>query len=160
MAAPTPSARTLPTGYKMPEGFKSLITFSTNPGLNIWEIDVKPPGVESGEPINTTTQQNIEWRTMSMPQLKTLETITIKFAYDADVMQTDLVALCGNNNATVTILYPQGTKVAFYGALNKVEFDPFKEKEFPTGTMTVVPTNWDNANRVEAGPVWSDSGTG
>jgi hypothetical protein len=161
MSAPTPSNRTLPTGYKMPEGFKSLITCSVNPAINIWEIEVKPPGVESGEAINTTTQQNIAWRTFWLPQLKTLEQITIKFAYDADVMQTDLIGMTGPRGQTITILFPQGTKVAFYGDIMKVEFDPFKEKEFPTGTLTIVPTNTDAAHGyVEAGPAWSDSGTG
>ena len=161
MAAPVPANRTLPTGYKMPEGFKSLITFSNNPALNIWEIDVKPPGVESGEAINTTTQQNNLWRTFWLPQLKTLEQITIKAAYDADVLQTDLTGMVGPRGQTITILWPQGSKVAFFGDLMKCEFDPLKEKEFPTCTLTIVPTNTDSAHGyVEAGPAWTDSGTG
>lgn len=145
----------------MPEGFKSLITFSENPALNIWEIEVKQPGVKSEEAINTTTQQNITWRTMWLPQLKTLDKVTVKFAYDADVLQTDIIGMVGPRGQTVTILYPQGTKIAFYGDIESVEFDPFKEKEFPTGTMTVCPTNVDAAHGyVEAGPAFSDSGTG
>jgi hypothetical protein len=159
--APTPSSRTIPTGYKMPEGFKALIVFSFNPAVNIWEIDVKPPGVESGEPINTTTQLNLVWRTMSAPQLKTFgPTLTVKFAYDPGVMASDLQAQVGNNYNTCTVIFPTNEKVAFYAVITKIEFDPLKEKEFPTGTMTIVPTMWDASHQVEQGPVWVGSGTG
>ncbi len=159
MAAPTPTARTLPTGYKMPEGFKSLITFSGKPGINIWEMEVKPPGVESGDPINTTTQHNIRWRTFALPYLLTLMPLTIKFAYDPDVLLTDILTLCGDDGQVITVLYPENTTICFWGGMSKAEFDNLKEKEFPTGTMTVVPTNWDKSNKVEAGPVETPAGT-
>jgi hypothetical protein len=153
MAAPTPTTRTTPTGYKVPEGYQSLVTFSSFPSLNIWEIENKPPAIEVGDPINTTTQHNVTWRTMYLPRLKTLDTITIKFAFDPDIIFTNLLSLIGDNSQTITFTYPQNAILCFYGGLQKVEFDVFKEKEFPTGTMTVVPTNWDSVNKVEAGPV-------
>lgn len=160
MAAPTPTPRTLPTGWKMPEGFRSLITFSGKPALNIWEIETKPPGIESGEPINTTTQHNINWRTFWLPFLKTLMPVTVKFAYDPDVILTDIYYLCGRNDQTLTFLFPENSTIAFFGGMQKAEFDNLKEKEFPTGTMTIVPTLTDTtSNNAEAGPVFSSAGT-
>lgn len=157
MAAPTPTTRQIPTGYKMPEGFRTLITFSDKPSLNIWEIENKPPGIESGDPINTTTQHNVEWRTFWLPRLKTLMPFDVKFAYDPDVILTDIEELVGDNSQTITFLWPDGGNICFFGGCQKVEFDVLKEKEFPTGTMTIVPTNWDATNNVEAGPVRTPS---
>lgn len=153
MAAPTPTTRTLPTGYKMPEGFKSLVTFSSYPSLDIWEIENKPPSVESGDPINTTTQHNITWRTFYLPRLKTLKPFTIKFAYDPDILMTNLLALIGDNSQTITFLMPQNANICFYGGMQSYELDALKEKEFPTGSMTIVPTLFDTVNKVEAAPV-------
>jgi hypothetical protein len=151
MAAPTVTARILPTGYRLPDGFKSVIAFAIDPGIQLWEMQVKPPGVDGGEPIEFSTMLNIAWRTKRARHLKTLDMITFKFAYDPAVMN-DIIQIV-NLETSITHHWPDNTLVAFYGYLQKVEFDDLEEGKMPTGTATICPTNWDYINNIEVGPL-------
>lgn len=159
---PTPTARGALTGYKMPDGYQSYVTFASNPTITLWEKAVKPPGIDGGEPIDTTTMHNIKWRTFSPRSLLKLDPITFTCAYDPDAVwnsTTGVVHLCDLKNDTITVLYPEGSTVCFYGFLQKFEPAELKEGEFPEATATIMPTNWDNAGQSEQGPVFSPSGT-
>ena len=151
MAAPTPTPRTLPTGWKMPDGFKCLITLSLKPAINLWERDVKTGGMDGGEKIDTSTQHNIRWRTFQPRQLITLTDLTMDCAYDPDV-HSDVLSIL-NVPQTITEFYPDGTTQCYYGYVQKFEKAALKEGEFPMATVTVTPTNWDATNNVEAAPV-------
>jgi hypothetical protein len=153
MAAPAPTARTTPTGFKMPDGWQTLVTFATQPALQIWETTVKPPGLDGGEPINTTTMHNSQWRTFIPKHLVTQAPMTVTAFYDPDVHSVLLTLL--NRQDTITVRHPDGSTEAFYGALNKAEKGDNKEGEPPTLTLTITPTNWDNATGVEAGPTFT-----
>src|SRR4051812_28824859 len=83
---PVPLARTPPTGFKMPDGFKTLVTFTSQPALQVWEKMVKPPGIDGGEAIDNTTMHNVTFRTRDARQLRTLDVMTFKFLYDPDVL--------------------------------------------------------------------------
>jgi hypothetical protein len=134
------------------DGYQSLITFASNPTVSLWEKAVKPPGVDGGEAIDITTMHNVEWRTMASRALKTLTQSTTRCAYAPEV-HTDLVDLI-NLETTITVLFPNGDRLAFYGFLQSVEFDDLVEGTHPECTVTFTPTNRDPSTKTEEDPVF------
>lgn len=157
MAAPVPSTRVAPTGFRLDDGFVAKLIFETDEGLDIWEKDVGIPGIDGGDPIETTTQHNVFYRTFAPRQLDTLTSFQVVAAYDPCVYADLLTKV--NVNQTITILFPDTSTLAFYGYLRSVEFSPMVEGEQPEVTLTIQPTNFDPANCVEAGPVVDCNGT-
>lgn len=151
MAAPTPTARQTPTGWKMPDGFKTLITFRPKPAVNIWEIEVKPAGLDAGEKIDTTTMHNTRWRTSQPRQLVTMTDATVECAYDPD-SYSDILSLLGLNTV-ITERYPDNGTTCYWGFLKAFEKGPVREGEMPRATATICPTNWDDDNATEEAPV-------
>lgn len=152
MAAPSATTRQTPTGYKMPEGYSAKITFASAPALQLWERDVKPPGLDGGEPIDTTTQHNNEWITMAFRSLKKLDMQNVVCAYDIDAWET--IRGLVNRDDTITIRYPNGATLAFYGGCYKADFAELKIGEFPLVTLSIAATNEDS-DGVEQSPVFT-----
>ena len=151
MAAPSATARQDPGGIRIDDGYRTLITFATDPDVQLWEKSIKPPGMDGGEGIDTTTMHNDTYRTKSPRQLKSLTESTFTAGYDP-VIYTSLIALI-NVETTITITFPDGTTLAFYGYLQKAEQSELKEGEFPEVTCTFTPTNQDPTTGDEEAPV-------
>ncbi len=152
MAAPSPTTRVKPSGFKMPDGYRTLITLSNNPAIQIWEKTVKPPGLDGGDKIDTTTMHNDVWRTYEHRSLKTVTDSSASCAYDPDVWPALVQEI--NLPQTITITFPDRSQLAFYGFMQKAEIEEHKEGEMPMIAVTLAPTNWDWANFVEAGPTF------
>lgn len=157
MAAPAAVARGTPDGFLPQNGFGSFITFPTIPQLNIWEKDTGVPGQDGGEAVETTTHHNVTYRTFAPRSLVTLTPFQVVAAYDPCVYD-DLLTLI-NINDNITITFFDSSTLAFWGFLQSVEFAPLVDGEQPELTLTIVPTNWDPDNCVEAGPVLTCNGT-
>lgn len=151
MAAPTPTARGTPSGIRLDDGFSSKITFAAAPTVSLWEKTVKPPGLDGGEKVETTTMHNVTYRTMGPRQLKTLMDTTTKCAYDPIIYQTVLALI--NVRTTITVSFPDGSTLAFFGYLQKFEPDELQEGTQPEATVTIVPTNYDPVGHAEAAAV-------
>ena len=151
MAAPTPTVRVTPTGIKLKDGFRTLITFAADTDVEFYEKGVKPPGIDGGDAIPQTTMHNTAWRTMAPRQLKTLTESSVTCAYDP-LVYTSILNLI-NVETTVTVTFADGSTLAFYGFLQKFEPGELKEGEQPEATVTITPTNFDPTNKVEAAPV-------
>ena len=152
MAAPAPTPRTMPSGFKMPDGFKSLITFSKKPNIQLWEFSVQPTSIDAGEPIDTTTMHNVRARTMASRRLLTFGPGSMECMYDPDVYG-DIVNLIGDDSVTITETYADGTSLAYYGFMKSFKRKQLEEGKRPEATVEFVPTNWDKANNVEQMPV-------
>lgn len=154
MAAPTPTTRGTPSGAFLPDGYQALLTFASLPTASFWEKTVQPPGIDGGEPIDTTTMQNTEWRTMFPRSLKTLTPFTVKAAYDPLFFAgIQMLSLVNRRNDTVTVRWGDGSTLACFAYLQKMDPDPLEEGKQPEITLTIVPTNYDYANKVVASPV-------
>lgn len=149
MTAPSPTTRVTPNGIKLDDGYRTLITFARAPDIAFWEKTVKPPGLDGGDPINTTTMWNTRWRTMKTRQLITMSEGTAKVAYDPKLYTTILSIL--NQPDTVTYRFPDGSTVAVYAALQKFEPDDLEEGSQPEATITILMMNQD-ADGVETDP--------
>lgn len=151
MAAPVPTPRGTPSGIKLDDGFKSLVTFATNPTVGFWEKGVTPPGLDGGAAVDTTTMHNVTYRTMSPRQLKTMTQFSMRAAYDPLVYTTVLALI--NVETTVTVRFPDGSTLAFFGFLMNFQPGELVEGTQPEATLTVVPTNQDPVTGTEQAAV-------
>jgi hypothetical protein len=157
MAAPGADPRIAPDARKIPDGYQTLVTFSLFPSIALFEKSVKPPGYDGGEPIDTTTMFNAFWHTKSPRSLVDMKECTFTCAYTLHTLAlpealNDVWSML-NVRQTITVTFPDGSQLAFYGYLQKFEMGDLKEGEFPEATCTIQPTNFDHVNGVEAGPI-------
>lgn len=148
---PTPTARGTPSGIKMDDGYRTLITFASHPTISFWEKTVQPPGLDGGDEIDTTTMHNIDWRTNAPRALIRMTEQTVMAAYDPNLYNTILALI--NRETTVTVTFPDGSTLAFYGFLKSFEPDELVEGEQPEATILVVPTNQNPTTGAEEAPV-------
>jgi|SRR6185312_2278744 len=158
-----------PTGFYLRDGFASLLCFSANASVHLWEKTIKPPGIDGGDPTDISTMHNLVWHTMAPRKLKKMDTIECVCAY-APAAYSDMLSLI-NVHQTVTVFFPEGKHIsgtgindgsvstlAFYAYVQKFEPQELKEGEMPLANVTIVLTNTDPTG-AEAGPVFT-SGTG
>lgn len=157
MGAPVATPRGSPTGFKADDGFGSFITFSGLAQLNIFEKDTGVPGMAGGDPVDTSTHHNVAYRTKSPRSLVELTSFQVVAAYDPCVYD-DLLAIV-NIEKTITTTFPDASTLAFFGYLQTVEFSALKDGEQPQLTLTIMPTNVDPSDCLEAGPVVVCNGT-
>lgn len=152
MAAPTPTPRVVPSGIFLRDGFSSLITFANDTDIDLWEKTVKPPGLDGGEKVETSTMHSIAYRTFGPRELITMTPASMLCAYDP-IVYDQIVAII-NDETTITVTFADGSTLAFYGYLQKFEPTDCAEGSQPEATVTIEVTNTDYANSwVEAGPV-------
>lgn len=152
MAAPTPTTRVVPTAIKLKDGFKTLLTCKRKPNIKFYEKQVQPPGLDFGEPIDTTTMLNVEWRTKWASALKDMSPVEATVGYDPAVY--DEIGEVGGINDEWTVRLSDGSTIAFWGILTKFMPAALQEKTFPEASVTIVPTNEDN-DGAEQGPVFN-----
>jgi hypothetical protein len=148
---PTPTARQTPAGIKLDEGFPTKITFSRDPNIEFWEKTVKPPGLDGGDPVDTTTMHNSTYRTMNPRKLKTMTAMSTKVAYDPVVYSSILELI--NVKDTVTVTFSDGSTLAFYGYLKEFSPDDIDEGKQPEAGITIIPTNQHPTTGAESGAV-------
>lgn len=154
MAAPALSTRGTPTGIKFEDGFSTKISFASNPTVCFWERTVKPPGMNGGDAINTTTMHNSTVHTKAPRSLIDYDNSTLNVAWDPNAFGTGQVKSLINFRDSITCRFPDGSTLTFYGYLQKFEPSDMKEGDMPEASITIVPTNWDPVGRVEAAPVF------
>ncbi len=150
-SAPTAVARGTPEGIFLKDGYQTLVTIGNDATLEIWEKSVTPPGLDGGEPVETSTMHNTTYRTMGSRTLITLTPITFTAAYDPEMYDTLLAVI--NAETTITVTFPDGSTLAFYGYVQKVEPGELVDGTQPEVTVTVQPTNQDPTDRSEQAPV-------
>lgn len=157
MAAPVASTRLTPGGKMIGDGFGSLIVFAKDRDIQFREVGVTPPGVETDDPTDTSTHHNVKWRTFHPRQLARMTPAKATVNYDPAVYVAIVAAL--NRQDTITVVFPDGATLAFYGYLSKFEPNELKEGQKPEANIEVVVTNADPSDCSEQGPVYA-AGTG
>ena len=154
MSAPTHTARGTPAGIALKEGFSVEMVFSLLSTVSLWAKSVKPLTIKGGDPIDTTTQKNTTVKTRRPRVLHDYgPSTTFKFTYDPNCRsQIESSLIC--REGSITQYFPDESYEDFYGFLNEVDFDELSEGELPTGTATVVCSNWDPVANVEVKPVY------
>jgi len=151
---PTPAVRGTPAGIKLTQGYQALLTITDYLTLEYFEIEITPPGLDGGEPIDTTTMHNTTYRTFTPRSLKTLRPFPVRGAYDPLMFSRALALI--NIETTFTITWSDGSTLAFYAYLQKAEYGPLGEGTMPEMTLTVVPTNQDPTDKSEQAAAYAD----
>lgn len=154
----TTTARSTPIGTMLGDGFSTKICFTADPDVSFWEKTVQPPGIDGGDKVNNTTMFNTTYRTYHARYLKEMTDSKVMVAYDPRVYP-QIVALI-NVATSITVYFPNGGKLAFYGYLKSFEFSENSEGNQPEATATIVCTNTNPSTGAEAGPEYtSENGT-
>jgi hypothetical protein len=153
MAAPVPTPRGIPTGKKLDDGYKTVICLGASPTMSLWEKTVKPPGLDGGEAVDTTTMHNTVFRTKAPRQLKDATACTFTAAYDPAMLTALLTRI--NVEDTITVHFPNGGSLAFFGFLQSFETADIAEGTQPEATCTITPTNQDPVTGAEQGWVYT-----
>ena len=141
------------------DGYQTTITFTSSQissGVTISNImeekEVPPPGIAGGGAIDTTSMRNSAWRTAAAKSLKSLQPITLVVAYDPDLY--DEMINMVNDNQEITITFPDGSTLVFWGFVDEFVPNALTEGEQPTANVTIVPTNKDDSGS-ETAPVYT-----
>lgn len=147
MTAPSAGSRTTPTGRYFEDGYQTLIVFELDPDIQLWEKTAQPPGIDGGDGIDVTTMHNVEWRTMAARVLKKLTDSKFSAGYKGASFE-QVNDLC-NRETTITVILPNGSKIAFYGYLKSAEPGDHSEGEMPEIEVTIVATMRDPVTGTE-----------
>lgn len=137
---------------RIDDGFATLITLANVPSIAFYEKEVTPPGVQGGGENDTTTMRNTAWRTKAPKKLKTLSECSAVVSYDPAVYD-DVVAQC-QVNQLITITFPDGATLDFWGWLDEFTPNSHKDGEQPTANAKFIPSN-QNDSGVETAPVFT-----
>lgn len=151
MPAPVAVARQAPNGVKLKDGFASFISFANNPDIAFWEKTVKPPGIDGGDKIDQTTMHNVDYRTYAARYLVDITDSTVTAAYDP-AFWADILSQV-NTPTTVTVEFPDGSTLAFFGYLKMFDPQELVDGEQPEAQIEIVATNVDPVSCQEFGPV-------
>jgi hypothetical protein len=141
------------TSFRIDDGHATLIEFSEAPNLKLYEKEVTPPGLDGAGGNNTTTMRNVEWRTFAPKKLKTMTELTASVAYATDAVYQDMPSLL-QVNQLITVTFPDGSTVEFWGFIDKLAPQRNTEGNQPTMELTVVCTNQDDTG-AEVAPVYT-----
>jgi hypothetical protein len=152
MAAPVATVRGTPAGIKLRDGFRTHITFSIDPTLELWEKNVTPPGIEGGDAIDQTTMHNIFRRTKAPRQLYEVSDSSMTCAYDPACY--DAIRDMVNVPQTITCTFSDGSTFADYGWLRSFLPTEHVEGEQPEAEVVIIFSGEDHNNEwVEASPI-------
>jgi hypothetical protein len=157
MANPSISFRVIPIAVRLDVGYQAVIAWHSVTNLAVFEKTLQPPALDGGDPIMTTTQLNENYESKAPQRLRGHGDGVVVAAYDPHVFST-LEGLI-NVPDSITWGWPDGSAVAYWSYLRKVEFTAMEKGSQPEMTLTIVVTDWDPINCVTAGPVYLQ-GTG
>ena len=157
MAAPTPTARGTPTGIRLQDGYRSTITFALDATINLWEVEVTPPGFDGGKAVDTTTMLNNTYETMAPQGLITMTGGKMTCAYDPGVITNIQAAV--NRRDTITVTFKDGTTWAFFGYLNAFKPAAMVRGKMPTAEVDFTPTNTDSSGAEQSPFLTNVAGT-
>jgi len=145
------------TVERLRQGYPTTIDL-TGADVTFWEKTVQPPGIDGGEPIDTTTMRNDAVRTAAPHVLYSLTPLNCNVAYDPTVYDSILGAI--NDNDEFVVTFPDEGTLTFWGYLKSFIPQELTQDDEPMAAIVIVPTNI-NASGVETIPVVAaGSGTG
>jgi len=154
MTAPSAIVRGTPAGIQLEEGFSATLAMENLTTISFWEKTMGAPAIEGGDPIDQSTMHNTTWMTQLPPTLLKLESFTLTAAYDPNLISQAIAQK--NVNQTLTVTWPDGSTLSFYGWLRKTEFADMSHGTLPEVTITLEASNIDPTTMTEEAPVYVD----
>ncbi len=139
------------------DGYQTLIGFSESSSGVVMstlmeEMTTTPPGIDGGGTIDTTSMRNVDWRTFAEKSLKTLMESSVAVKYDPAIY--DEIIATVNVNQAITITFPDGSTLVYWGIINTFQPNGNTEGELPLADLNIQPTN-RNAAGAEIAPVYA-----
>jgi len=159
MAAPAATARQSPAaGYiAIPDGFRTKVTLSLIPNLEIEEIEVKVLGFDNGEPVEQDSMWSEALRVVRARQITSTTPCVVIAKWDPIFLTRCVTYIgiekVGASSQVITETFYDGSTRAYYGYLRSAEGENLAEGSKGRMTINLQPTNWDPVNRVYAAPV-------
>ena len=129
------------------DGHPTRLTFyalGTSVTIYMKEQSVTPPGLDGGDPNDTTTMLNVNYRTKQPKKLIDTTPAAATFSYDPRILDQLLSIL--NVNGVVRIDYPNGDAWEFWGWLASFTPGECVEGAMPTATARIECGNQDDSN--------------
>ena len=140
-----------PAGVRLKDGHPTYIEFALNTNFPLWEVTVTPPGFDAGGPNDTTNMRNVRFRTKQPKKLVTMTAMSGTCHYATVFYDTALDML--GVNQLITTTFSDGSKVKFWGFLDKLTPQESREGTPPIANFTVEASNEDD-DGVEAEPIY------
>lgn len=140
---------------RLDDGFSSIIGFSLDASVHVYEKTIKPPGIHAGGAVDTTTMRNTAYRTANPKRLKTLSESTVKVAYATTVL-AQMLAMVGKNQQ-ITVTFSDGSSWNFFGWIDEFTPGDLVEGQQPEAEMKLIPSNQDNTGTEQA-PTYGTAG--
>ena len=137
---------------KLTDGYQTLISFASDPTVLFYEKTVTPPGFDAGGEIDQTIMANTALRTSMPKALLSVSNSSLTVAYDP-ACYDEVKALAGVNNL-ITVTFPDGSTLVYWGWLNTFTPSELQEGEQPTAEMEIITSNLNDSD-VETGPVYA-----
>lgn len=137
------------------DGFSTTIRMAAGDVPSVFQIlekTVTPPGMSGGGPIDITTMRNLALRTKSPKHLQQMDDMALTAAYDPAAYVVAFGVLI-NVNQLITVDFPDGSSLVFYGYLNEFKPQEHREGEQPLANLAIICTNVDNSG-IETDPVF------
>lgn len=123
------------------DGFSTTVTVAGI--IMIEEQTVTPPGADGGGEINNTSMRNTRWRTKAAKSLLELTPLEMSVQYDPSFY--DALAANLQVNQAITITFPDGSTLVFWGWIDAIAPGEHSEGELPLADLTIIPSNIDGA---------------
>ena len=111
---------------------------------------ITPPGIDGGDPIDTSTMSNTLYETSSPQTLVAITNTTITAAYDPGDWDTILAAV--NTNQAIIITFADASTFTFWGFLKSFTPNEHTTGADATAECEIVATNTDGSGE-EIAPV-------
>ncbi len=134
---------------KMEDGYQTSIAFSSaGSGVNVYMYNtgVTPPGLAGGGPIDTTTMENVTYRTQVPKSLIGMSPCSFVGGYNSNVYTELLLAL--NVNQEIVVTFPDTSTLTFWGWIDEFVPNPLVEGEMPTANITIIPSCWNGSAEI------------
>jgi len=136
------------------DGHSTKITFASNASVELWEKEVTPLSLEGGDGKDITTMHNVTFKTKAPNVLIEVGECACSVSY-AIGTYTDMLDML-NENQLITITFPDGATVAFWGWISEFKPSSNKEGEMPTADLKIIPSNRNDAG-AETAPVFTET---
>ena len=153
-AAPSPAAIGTPAGLHLRDGYSTKIVFNRLTTFGLWEKTVQPSALSVGEAIDLTTMRNTAVTTKWPQTLHDVGDLQLVCGYDPNIWATGRATVLGQND-NITVQYPDGSTLAFFGFLRELTPAALQRGTFPECNVTITVTNLDSSFAEQA-PVYTN----
>lgn len=135
------------------DGFSTLISLTNLPGIAIFERETTPPPLDGGGPIESASMRATAWRQKDPKTLKGMGSMTLTVMYSTGAY----AAIAGqiNQNQSITLTWPDGATLRFYGFIDKFAPSGHSEGNLPTAQMTIEVTFRHPTTGAEVAPIFT-----